>query len=82
MHCGSAWFHVNEIETLYKESIEFINEYITELDSILAANNGFHTEKVSEKIKLLQLMQESADAFEETDISYQEAVQNLGQGET
>ena len=33
-------------------------------------------------VKLLQLMQESADAFEETDISYKEAVQNLGQGET
>ncbi len=27
------------------------------------------------------LMQDSADAFEEADIDYKEAVQNLGQGE-
>ncbi len=30
-------------------------------------------------IKLLQLLQDSADAFEEADIDYKEAVQNMGQ---
>ena len=44
---------VSEIEMLHKESIEFINGYITELDSILVSSDGFHTEKVSEKIKVL-----------------------------
>lgn len=44
---------VAEIDKLHKESIEFINEYITEMDSILVSNEGFHTEKVSEKIRLL-----------------------------
>lgn len=44
---------VSEIDTLHKESIEFINEYITELDSILVSNGGFQTEKVSEKIKIM-----------------------------
>ncbi len=33
-------------------------------------------------IKLLQLMQEFADTFEETDISYKGTVQNLGQVES
>lgn len=44
---------VSEIDKLHKESIEFINEYITEMDSILDSNDGFHTEKVSEKIRVL-----------------------------
>lgn len=44
---------VAEIDKLHKESIEFINEYITEMDSILDSNDGFHTEKVSEKIRSL-----------------------------
>ncbi len=44
---------VSELDTLHKESIEFINEYITELDSILVSNGGFQTEKVSEKIKIM-----------------------------
>ncbi len=44
---------VSEIDKLHKESIEFINGYITELDGVLVANDGFHTEQVSEKIKIL-----------------------------
>lgn len=66
--------------TLSKESKEFINGYTADLDSILVSNDDFHIEKISEKIKMLQLTQESADAFEEADISYKEAVQNLVQG--
>ena len=43
----------SEIDALHKESIEFINEYIAEMNSILISNGGFHTEMVSEKIKIL-----------------------------
>lgn len=38
---------MKEIERLHKEGLEFVNEYITELDSILIPNDGFHTEQVS-----------------------------------
>lgn len=44
---------VNETEKLHKEGIEFIEGYIAELNSILIPNDGFHTELVSEKMKIL-----------------------------
>lgn len=44
---------VCEIDVLHKEILEFINEFITELNSFLGFNDGFHTEEVSEKIKIL-----------------------------
>ncbi len=64
---------VSEIDTLHRESIEFMNEYITELDSILVSNGGFHTEKVSEKIKIMleifrgRLLPELKDMFNGTE---------------
>lgn len=62
-----------EVERLHKESLVFVNEYITELDSILIPNGGFHTEQVSEKIKMMldmfqsNLVPELADMFENTE---------------
>lgn len=44
---------VNELEKIHSEGIEFINEYIAELNSILIPNDGFHTDMVSEKMKIL-----------------------------
>lgn len=44
---------VNETEKLHKEGIEFIEGYLAELNSILIPNDGFHTELVSEKMKIL-----------------------------
>lgn len=44
---------VCEVDVLHKESLEFINEFITELNSILGFNDGFQTEEVSETIKML-----------------------------
>ena len=62
-----------EVERLHKESLEFVNEYITELNSILIPNGGFHTAQVSEKIEMLldmfqhRLVPELADMFENTE---------------
>lgn len=64
---------INEVERLHKGSLEFVNEYIMELDSILTPNGGFHTERISEKIKMLldlfqsQLVPGLADMFENTE---------------
>lgn len=64
---------VSEIEMFHKESIELINEYIAELDSILVSDDGFYTEKVSEKINILleifrdRLLPGIKDMFGETE---------------
>lgn len=64
---------ISEIERLHKEGLEFANEYITELNSILIPNGGFHTEQVSGKIKMLldmfqsRLVPELEDMFENTE---------------
>ena len=44
---------MNETEKLHKEGIEFIEGYLAELNGILIPNDGFHTEQVSEKMKIL-----------------------------
>lgn len=64
---------INEMEKLHQESLDFMNNYITELNSLLIPNDGFHTELVSEKIKMLldlfqdKLVPELTDLFENTE---------------
>lgn len=64
---------VNEIEKLHKEGIEFIEGYIAELNSILIPNDGFHTDLVSEKMKILleifqgHMLPGLKDIFKETE---------------
>lgn len=64
---------MNETERLHKESIEFVNEYITELNSVLIPNGGFHAELISKKLKMLldmfqsRLLPELEDMFENTE---------------
>lgn len=64
---------INEVEKLHKESLDFVNDYIMELNSILIPNDGFHTELVSGKIKMLldlfqsRLVPELTDMFENTE---------------
>lgn len=64
---------INEIEKLHQESLDFMNDYITELNSLLIPNDGFHTELVSGKIKMLldlfqgRLVPELTDLFENTE---------------
>ncbi len=64
---------VKEIEKIHKEGIEFIEEYIAELNSILIPNDGFHTDLVSEKMKILleifqgRMLPGLKDMFRETE---------------
>ena len=64
---------VSEIDMLHRESIAFINEYLAEMNSILVSGDGFHTEKVSEKMKTLletvqgRMLPEIKSMFSETE---------------
>lgn len=64
---------MSEVERFHKESLEFVNEYIMELNSVLIPNGGFYTEQISGKIKMLldmfqsRLVPELSDMFENTE---------------
>lgn len=78
---------ISEIERLHKESLEFVNEYITELNSILIPNGGFHTEQVSGKIKMLldmfqsRLVPELADMFGNTEREIELLGENISEAD-
>lgn len=78
---------ISEIERIHKESLEFVNEYITELNSILISSGGFHTEQVSGKIKMLldmfqsRLAPELADMFENTEREMEILGENISEAD-
>ena len=78
---------ISEIERLHKESLEFVNEHITELNSILIPNGGFHTEQVSGKIKMLLdmfqscLVPELVDMFGNTEREIELLGENISEAD-
>lgn len=64
---------VEETETLHRESLALIRNYIKELNELLVPMGGFHADMISEKVKLLlqmfqeQLVTEMEQTFWETE---------------
>ncbi len=78
---------LDEICMLHKESGEFINDYIRELEELLEPGGGFHTELISPKVKLIlaffrgKLLPELESAFDETERQALLMAQRLTEGD-
>lgn len=78
---------LNETYMLHKESRELINDYIRELEGLLAPGGGFHAELVSQKVKLIlgifkgKLLPDLESAFDETERQMLLLGQRLAEGD-
>lgn len=43
----------HELEQLHTDSVQFIQEYLTDINGILAKNEGFHADLISAKIDII-----------------------------
>lgn len=64
---------MNETYLLHKESRELMDDYIKELEELLAPGGGFYTEQVSQKVNLIlaifkgKILPDLESAFDETE---------------
>lgn len=78
---------LNETYMLHKESRELINDYIREMEELLAPGGGFHAEHVSQKVKLIlmvlkeKLLPDLESAFDETERQALLLTQRLAEGD-
>lgn len=75
----------NELSLLHTDSIQFINEYITDLNSILVKNGGFYADLISEKIDIIlgmfreNMVPELINIFENTEEKIQIFAEGLAE---
>lgn len=76
---------IHELEQLHTNSVQFIQEYLTDINSILAKNEGFHADLISEKIDIIlemfreSILPELMDTFECTEDEIQIFAEGLAE---
>lgn len=78
---------MNETYLLHKESRELIDDYVKELEELLAPGGGFYAEQISQKVKLVleilkgTLLPDLESAFDETERQMLLLTQRLAQND-